>query len=181
MNKIYPNNIEFQVKAALEFYPELENVNIEFVFARIKTTMAARPSIISLFSKKRSYCIYINCKTSNHFGIVFNDVPFKAQVGLIAHELGHVFDYENKNIFQIIKTGLLYLTKKYRQQYEQEIDSVTVQHGAGWHLYEYTLFVMNSNLVSNKYKSFIKKYYLQASDIEQLIESQTRKDKINEY
>lgn len=167
----FPKEISSQVLEAMHFYPELQHAQIRLVYCNIKTTMAARPTILSLFQKQRQYIIYINNKKANHFGILFNDVPHKAQVGLLSHELAHILDYEHKTFWQIAKTGFLYLFKRYRQAYEKEIDVITVQHGAGWHLCEYTRFIFESPLVSDKYKAFIKKYYLQADDIETLIAS----------
>ncbi|MEI7596538.1 MAG: hypothetical protein WCK02_12375 [Bacteroidota bacterium] len=169
-SKIVPLEIFNQVNEAISFYPELTNTEIKFVFANIKTTMAARPNVLSLLFNKRKYNIFINNMKSNKFGILFNDVPEKAQIGLIAHELAHILDYEHKSLMKIIKTGILYLSRKHRSKYEKETDIETIKHGAGWHLFEYTLFILNSKIVSDKYRLFIKRYYLQPDEIKSLID-----------
>ena len=170
-NKIIPTEIIEVVNQAFLFYPELANCHIEFKFKRIKTSMAARPNIIELIFRRRRYTIYINKKKDNKFGVMFNDIPEKAKIGLIAHELAHIVDYQNKSIFEIAKTGFLYLIKKQRQKYEKEIDIRTIHHGAGWHLYEYTKYILDSKTSSEKYRNYISKYYLNSDEIQRIIET----------
>lgn len=167
--KIYPGAYESQFLLALKHYPELKDVTIKLKFSKEKTTMACRPDIGSLFRKKRIYHVYINDK-SQFKGILLEDVPFNAQVGVIGHELAHIVDYENKNIFQIIGTGIGYLFGGYKKRLEHRIDLMTIDHCLGWQLHDWAKFAMYDSKATPKYKLYKKKIYMGPEKILTLME-----------
>lgn len=121
------------------------------------------------FQKKRIYHVYINNK-SQFKGILLEDVPFNAQVGVIGHELAHIVDYENKNIFQIIGTGIGYLFGGYKKRLEHRIDLMTIDHGLGWQLHDWAKFAMYDSKATPKYKLYKKKIYMGPEKILTLME-----------
>lgn len=160
---------------ALWHFQELKEVNIAFVFKHISTTMQARPTSGSIFKSvgKRKYQIFINNK--NDFeGIVFGEIPFNAQVGIVSHELCHILDYEHKNSFQLIGTGLRFISKKGRIKFERFIDELTVYKGMGWQLRDWAHFAIYDSDATADYKAFKKKNYLKPDEVESLIQKTER-------
>lgn len=170
-NKEYPLEYEQQFLLALSHYPELKDVIIELKYSKERTTMACRPKISSLFSETRRYYILINNK-EDFDGILLEDVPFNAQIGVIGHELAHVVDFENKTLGGVVKTGLGYLKDNYKRKLEHQIDSMTAAHGLGWQLYEWASFSMfESPFATQTYKDFKKRIYMTPDQIMELLES----------
>ena len=97
------------------------------------------------------------------------DVPFNAQIGVIGHEFAHIDDYENKNSFKIIGTGLHYLGHKGKRKLEQSIDLLTIQKGLGWQLYDWENYVINLSKATPEYKEFKRRTYMQPDKIEEEI------------
>jgi len=135
-NKEIPGSISLQSKIALSRYPELNNINISFRFKKIRTSMACRPSPLSVFRKKtkRKYTIFINNKQHKKEAICIKNLSFNAQVGVIAHELGHVVDYQQKTGLEIIGVAIRYNFKKQRSKFEKSIDSIAITRGFGWQI-----------------------------------------------
>jgi len=102
-----PKQYEEVFYLTCSFYPELSDVTININYAPIPTTMQTQPMLRSMFSSRsnREYLISIN-SNKNFEGILFEDIPYNAQVGIIAHELAHVLDFEHKNTLNLISTGL---------------------------------------------------------------------------
>lgn len=159
-----------QFKIASSFYPELLNCKVQLEFKKISTTMVAQPKMNSIFGGKHNYTLAIN--TFGAFeGILFQDIPFNAQIGLICHELAHVLDYENKKSAQIISTGLKYLTKKGKHNYEKFIDYLTIKKGLGWQLYDWAKYAMYDSKATDEYKQFKKDTYMEPEEIEQIMKT----------
>ena len=81
-------------------------------------TMQARPDIWHLLIGRRRYLILINDRPTNN-GITLADIPFNGQLGIIAHEMCHILDYQHKSLWGIIKTGLMYLSDRHTETYEK--------------------------------------------------------------
>lgn len=158
-HKTYPKEFEEQFLIALSHYPQLRDVKVNLLFDKEKTTMSARPDIGSLFCRKRVYSIRIN-DSESFDGILLKDIPFNAQIGVIGHELAHLVDYEQKNFFRIIGTGIGYLNPRYKRKLEHKIDGVTIQHGLGWQLYDWARYSMDETYSTPKYVRFKKKIYM---------------------
>jgi len=61
------------------------------------------------------------------------------------------------------------MSKKSKRKFEYEIDSLTIVHGAGWQLYEWSYFVLNLSKASEDYKNFKREIYMKPEEIETLI------------
>ncbi len=161
-----------QTYIALSYYPELKNVLITFKHKNIYTTMETRPNTISLLGNKenRTYTVYIDNNAENE-GITLNTVPFNAQIGIIGHELAHIVDYERHSTFEIAKIGTKYINKKTRPKFEKSIDSLTIQIGLGWQLYDWSDYVLNKSKASANYKNYKRNTYLIPSEIDKIIQN----------
>ena len=96
---------DLEIFTALSYYPELANTRITIKNAKIKTTLNARPTILSTFIRKRTkrkYVIRINNKKLDSI-IQFEDISFNAKIGVLGHEFAHIYDYNKRSFFGIIK------------------------------------------------------------------------------
>lgn len=163
-----------QILIALSFYPELKDIQIDFAYKNINTTMQCQPTINSLLkNSKMEYIIYIN-NTKDFSGVLIDDVPFNAQIGLIGHEIAHVIDFEKGNRKDVISRGFDYLNESSKKEYEFFIDSLTIAYGLGWQLYDWSFFSLNNSKSSQEYKDFKKRVYMTP----ELILEQIKREKI---
>lgn len=171
LNKKLQKAFELPCLIALSQYPELKNVRIEFVYDKIRTTMAARPMASALFFKKKNriYRIYINTDSARVRGVLLHQLPFDAQVGIIAHELAHIFDYESKNIWSLVKTGVGYLFAGYRVKLEKQTDMTVIKRGLGWQLYSFTDFLFKCKEVPVAHLKYKEKFYYSPADFLNLL------------
>jgi hypothetical protein len=168
-NKSFIKDYEKQCLIALSYYPELKECIIKFEYANINTTMACRPSVQSLVRGNREYQIFVN-DYLDFEGILLQNVPFNAQIGVIGHEIAHVLDYEERNVAGIIQRGVDYLTFGKKREYEREIDLLTIKQGLGWQLYDWANFSMyQSTKATEEYKQFKRDIYMSPSEIEEVI------------
>jgi hypothetical protein len=164
-NKSFISSYEKQSLIALSYYPELQMVHIEFIFGNINTTMSCRPTFKSMLYGERHYQIFIN-NNPEFEGILLQDVPFNAQIGVIGHEFAHVFDYETRSFTGVLQRGLNYLTRNGKKTYERSIDKLTIQKGLGWQLYDWADFSMyKSEKATDKYKDFKRDIYMSPEEI----------------
>lgn len=167
-NKVFAEDFLEATLIALSHYPELKNTRIVFKLSAESTTMAARPIPLSLFGKTK-YAVLINNK-KDFDGILLKDVPFNAQIGVIGHELAHIADYQNKNLWGIMSVLFRFTDGRRKPLFEKEIDRATIERGLGWQLYDWAVFSMYTNpYASEEYKEFKKKTYMQPDEIEKTI------------
>lgn len=167
-NKTLLPEIEVPTIIALTFYPELRNVSVRFEYKKIGTTMCTRPDVQSIFRKERAYVIYINPDVSETGGVSLKELNLIQSIGLIAHELAHIVDFEKRNNFAVIKCGILYsFSPNYHIKLERATDEMVINKGLGKELYEFTNYVVNTSQASEKYKAFKKKNYLLPEEIKQ--------------
>ncbi len=169
-NIIVPPSIKFQCFIALSFFPELQNIEIEFIEKKIRTTMAARPVIGTLLRRKkaRKYRIFVNIDKSFD-GLLLSQLPLDAQVGVIGHELSHLVDYSRKSFGSIVSLGVGYLFYSYRKSLEYKIDRIAVAYGLGWQLLHFAYLMTVSKTVSHKYATYKKRIYPLPIEIQSFI------------
>ena len=166
-NKGLPEGFEVAAAIAYSAYPELKHVEIDMILTEDGAPMESTPDIWSLFNpiEKRRYCILLNDGQNTYFDpILLRALPFDAQVGILAHELGHVVYYENLNLLQLGKWGIKYLRDDdFRATHERTTDLMPVYHGLGSQIYQYARFVRYDPTCKDFYargKEFMDKYYL---------------------
>ncbi|MFN3916756.1 MAG: hypothetical protein ACK4K0_03340 [Flavobacteriales bacterium] len=164
-NKDFIEQYELACLGALKHFPELKETKIKFRYKKLKTTLAARPTPLSVFGKKknRTYLILINKYNPQ---VPLDSVNFNAQVGVLGHELAHILSYEKMSGWQIVKTGLSYQSLNYRRKMERETDLETLRRGLGWQILDYNRFAQNYKHATKKYLKYKKKIYLNAEEIE---------------
>jgi hypothetical protein len=171
-NKGLPEGFEVAAAIAYSAFPQLKDVNIDMVLTQGGAPMESTPDIGSLFGprKNRHYRILLNDAQHSYFDpILLRSLPFDAQVGILAHELGHIVYYHEMNIFKFGKWGLLYLQDdEFRATHERTTDLMPVYHGLGSQIYQYAYFVRNDSTCKAFYeagKDFMDKYYLTDTEL----------------
>jgi hypothetical protein len=165
-NKFFIKAFELPSLIALSYYPELKDVEIQFIRANIKTTMETRPTTnTTLKNKNRCYTIFVDNNTEGE-GTLLDSVPFNAQIGVLGHEFAHILDYEKRNSGNLAALGLSYLTNDGKMKLEKQTDHSTIWKGLGWQLYDWSDFVLNKSKASEKYKAYKRQFYLQPNEIE---------------
>ncbi|NAY91737.1 hypothetical protein GTQ34_07400 [Muricauda sp. JGD-17] len=171
-----PESIKDEVAAALDYFPELENIPIEFKFKKKikKSVMMAQPSFGSLFRsrKNRGYVVLISKSfkiTGKKFKTV--NVPKDVLIGWIGHELGHVMDYQQKGNLELIGFGVRYiLLKEHVRKAERTADLEAVRHGMAEYIIKTKKFILDNAEIDESYKERIRTYYLSPEEIRDIVE-----------
>lgn len=166
-NKEIPKTYERQILIALSHYPELANTHIRFEQSAINTTLNVRPSISSMFlhnTKEREYIIRINNQQEDSV-INISQVPFEAQIGLFGHEFSHIVDYSQKGFWGMFGRLISYLSEKTKKDYERQTDRLTIVHGLGLQLQEWSHFVLYESKAKVTYKKYKMYNYMQPQEI----------------
>lgn len=152
INKEIPEQYKKPILTALSHFPELKEVHIIFRIRKAYTTLATKPDFASVFKRKdhRTYIITISNKTIDTLKrLLFQNLTFEEQVGVIGHELSHVVDFNSKNFPQTVGTGTGHLSKKYLDRMEFNTDRICIQHGLGPYLLAYSNHVRQTMHVHN--------------------------------
>lgn len=172
-NKGLPPGFEMAAAIAYSAFPELKDVKIDMILTDGGAPMESTVNIASLLGprKGRRYRILLNDDQKSYFRpILLRALPFDAQVGILAHELGHIVYYEQLNVFAFGKWGLRYLTEDdFRAAHERTTDLMPVYHGLGSQIYQYAYFIRRDPTCREFYekgKGFLDRYYL--TDVELL-------------
>lgn len=175
-NKGLPDGFEIAAAIAYSAFPELKDVSIDMILTQDGAPMESTVDIISLFvqRKNRRYQVLLNDARNSYFDpILLRSLPFDAQVGILAHELGHIVYYHELNVFQFGKWGLMYLQDdEFRAAHERTTDLMPVYHGLGSQIYQYAYFVRYDPTCITFYqqgKDFMDKYYLTDKELSQKI------------
>ena len=115
-----------------------------------------------------------NAPNTNFDPILLRSLPFDAQVGILAHELGRVAYYHQLNTLQIAKWGINYLLNDdFRSRHERTTDLMPIYHGLGSQIYQYAWYVRNDPSCKPIYdqigKQFVDKYYMTDREIKEAI------------
>ena len=147
-NKTIPAEYKKQILIALSFFPELKNICIEFrVLKTCKAPLTTIPSFTSILKSpvERKYIITIrNLQSKSLEPILFEDLPYNAQIGVIGHELSHVVDFNSQSSLRLIADGVKHVSSKFVDGFEYRTDSICVAHGLGYQLLEWSKYVRMS-------------------------------------
>jgi hypothetical protein len=142
--KQYPPQFERQILIALSFYPELKNTPILFRIRTRHTGLNTRATWPGIFesSRKRHFVITISDSSENMLmPLMFKNLSFNAQVGVMGHELAHATDFLRMTTKQIIMHAIRNLSAKYIDGFEYNTDAICIAHGLGYQLLEYSTHV----------------------------------------
>ena len=166
--KKIPKEFELPILLTLSHYPELDDISIEFVVKNIKTTMATRPALREIFNskRKRHFKIFINNNARKLPGALLKDLPFNAQVGIIAHEFEHVKEYLHNTCFDLVYTGLAYVcSKDFKARYERKTEMNTIRKGFGWQVVAFSKHLFKKSGVSSAYLKYKRAFYFSPEDL----------------
>ncbi len=141
-NKIIPAIYETQVLIALSYFPELKNKIIQFRLKKTNTPLSAKPKLFGLLqsAKSRKYIITISEATNSRLEpILFKNLNFNAQIGVLGHELSHISDYLTKGFSEM--SNLLFIqifSKKQVDKFETRTDNICINHGLGYQLLDWS-------------------------------------------
>ena len=178
INKNYPQQYEKQILIALSYYPELKDTPIHFRIKERHTPLNTRSSWTGLFKvhQKRDYTITISDSTEQMLTpILFQNLPFNAQIGVIGHELGHVIEFSSMVTSRIMKHAANSISSKYVDHFEFETDSICIAHGLGYQLLAWSTYVRhvmhkdNSDGADNAHKPMMRERYMNPSTIKKRI------------
>ena len=142
--KIYPAQLEKQILIALSYYPELKNTPIKFQLRPNHSSGDTRVTWGGLFEspRKRHFRVVISDSTEEMLmPLIFKNLSFNAQLGLIGHELAHVSDFFSVTTLQIIKHVVSSVSTKYVDRIEYNTDATCIAHGLGYQLLEWSSYV----------------------------------------
>ncbi len=170
-NKKTPPGFELAALLAYSAYPELKDAKIEMLLTDYGPPMQANMDVWTLFgsAKNRLYQITLNDVSGTSYdAILLRQLPLDAQVGILAHELGHVAYYHRLNTLGIAKWGLKYIMDDdFRATHERTTDLMPVYHGLGSQIYQYAYYVRHDPSclpIYERGKDFMDKYYM--TDVE---------------
>ncbi|RZT00029.1 hypothetical protein EV197_1259 [Aquimarina brevivitae] len=165
-NKQIPVEIYDEVKKALSFYPELENITIDFEIrdTQRKSFMKAQPKFRTLLKgrRNRAYKILISKRfTVDGLTLALKDLPKDVLVGWIGHELGHIMDYKERSTLNLLFFGIKYLISgPFIRKAEYLADYHAVANGMADYILKTKHFILNHSELSDGYKERIKRFYV---------------------
>jgi hypothetical protein len=151
-NKEIPEQYKKPIVTALSHFPELKDVHIVFRIRKQYTPLTTKPDLTSVFKRRnyRTYIITISNQTIDTLKrLLFQNLTFEEQVGVIGHELSHVVDFNSKNFPQTVGIGIGHISKKYLDRMEFNTDRICIQHGLGQYLLAYSNHVRQAMHVHN--------------------------------
>jgi hypothetical protein len=125
------------IEIALQYYSELSNTHIHFRVRKRKSPFSSRPSFSNIFKKKQHhvFIITISNKSTNQLeNILFKNLSFNAQIGVIGHELSHIAHFQSMSFLKYCTKSLNSVHKKNVDKSEYETDLKTIDHGLGFQL-----------------------------------------------
>ena len=179
VNKDIPDEIREVTLLALSHYPELLDVKIDFQFQnKIRgSVMQAQPKIGSLLFRNKDSRSY-RIKISRYLDLMdervpIEELPQKVLLGWIGHELGHVKDYLDRSMVNMISFGVRYvLSDKFVTQAEIAADSYSVANGLGEALVATKEFILNHDRLPVSYQDKIRALYMSPGEIITLVDVQ---------
>ncbi len=180
--KRIPAELRDVILKALSFYPELHNIDIDFVFNENirKSVMQAQPKFTTMYGSKvrRNYLVKIsrNLKLKGDT-IPIQELPEEVLIGWIGHELGHIMDYLKRSNWSMILFGIGYYTSKsFIISAERVADTYAINHELGDYILATQEFILHKAGLPEKYINRIKKLYLSTEEVIALVEHRSVED-----
>ena len=169
--KKFPEAYRPSFLIALSAYPELKETPIVLRRGDIRTSMLARPSPRTLLSPRteRRFRILIDTLDPASEGKLFNELPFQARIGIMAHELAHVLDYTRRDFGGILRYGIRYLFKPARKELEARTDRIAVERGFGWQLLAFKEHLRKEAELEPSYRRYKARIYLSHKDLRAIL------------
>ena len=167
-NKIIPREYEEPILFALSHYPELKYTKIHFKKTSNSSTpygtMPSPNSFLRPASRRKYIVTLLEDAEYPVKDVLFKNLPFEAQVAVIAHELVHVIQFSKCSIPELFKISMLYLFPWFRKRIERGADIGAIDHGFGNNLYKHAMYIRSIPGYMEK-RPEINKYYLRPEEI----------------
>ncbi len=172
------STFEMQIRAALLFYPELNNTKIKFRVKKTVVPLQARPRIWAIFQrpKNRQYLVTISNKSSGRLEpILLKNLSFNAQIGVLGHELSHVADFQQRKGLYFVKLLAMHLSIRSMDTFENNTDRRCIAHGLGYQLLAWSVEVRkNLNIEqwggTNSSGTLARERYMSPESIKKIID-----------
>lgn len=135
--------------------------------------MQAQPVLNwSVFSREdRAYIIKVNDNQGAVKTLDFSKMPADVQEGWIGHELGHIWDYQQRSTFSVLGLGVNYLlSQRFHQQVEIFADRIAVFRGLGEESADGMEYVFSATELSPAYLKNLQENYLSAEELRSMME-----------
>lgn len=100
--------------------------------------------------------------------------------GWFAHELGHVVDYMAYSLTGMIGYGIKYaLSQSFRREVEHRADEIAIEQGFQDYILKTKTFLFHHEMIDEKYRNKMKRYYMSIEDAEAIIGKMTPIDPID--
>ena len=144
-NKKFIPQFTLQTLIALSYFPELKKTHIRFKYKPAHSPLTTKPTFPSVLYKKskRRFKVIISDSTVPSLQpILLKQMDFNPQIGVIGHELSHVFDFSKRSIFSLAGSGINHIfSSRYIDHFEYRTDSICIAHGLGYQLLAWSTFV----------------------------------------
>jgi len=102
--KVIPESCKAPILLALSHFPELRGSHVRFRIRHALSPLTTNRDWGYYFRHfglgRRAFVITISDRTTTRLSpILFNQLDFAAQTGVIGHELSHVSEFKHKNLF----------------------------------------------------------------------------------
>jgi hypothetical protein len=72
-------------------------------------------------------------------------------VGIIGHELTHIYNFSRKNSLGLLSLGIRHLSTEFIDNFENKTDSVCIERGLGYQLMEWNIYLRKSFGMADPY------------------------------
>jgi hypothetical protein len=167
-HKEIPAKYEEVILTALSHYPELKETRITFrLIKEHNVPYCTSPATKSIFAQPydREYVVSILEEAeAPMFYALFKNLTREAQLGVLAHEIAHVEQYNSLSRGELIKFMACYLIPSFQQKIEQAADMAAIIHGFGKELLEHAIYIRCIPGYTEERKE-INKNYLKPNEI----------------
>lgn len=175
LNKRIPSDLVEIVLKTLKHYPELDDISIDFVFdnGMHNSFMQAKPRPMTLLKghKKRVYKIQMmSAMMINDTIIPIHQLPEKALMGWVGHEIAHIVDYNEMNTLDIVLFSINYLlSKNFIIKTEARVDIIAIEHQLGDEIIAMKEYILNHYSLPEAYRAKIRNIYLSPDEVRELM------------
>ena len=144
-NKEIPAKYEKVILEALAGYPELKDTHIVFKLKKQHPVpYGTVPLLGSLFQKPENRVYHIAILEESkppEEQVLFRNLSYPMQLGVIAHELVHVIQFQECSRLRLLRYFLSYPTPAFQRRLERDADKRTIEHGFGEELLTHARYI----------------------------------------
>jgi hypothetical protein len=110
--------------------------------------------------------IYLNNNNGKIKTMNAEEMPYRALVGKLGHELAHILDYTTMSNVALLRFSSMYVSSnEFMKKTERKTDLTAIRHGLSKELHECRSLALLNECVHIAYKRRLEKYYLSPNEI----------------